>query len=165
MRNILALALISTALAACGGGGTNKTSPAEQKTAQPKLSVPKGAQSVNIATDPATVRATLVSSAAQRGTIVVQNQPNMVVMERAIREANPALDAEFGPSDNGDRIIRVRVRFQGSGCQTFAVQDLAIINNARTALAQSYALPGNPNTMESLVGLKTKAEGRGCASS
>jgi len=42
------------------------------------------------------------------------------------------------------------------------VQDLAIINNARTALEQSYALPGNPNTMESLQGLKQKAESLGC---
>ncbi len=83
---------------------------------------------------------------------------NMVVIERKMTGANPALDAEFGASDHGDRVIRVRVRFTGQPCSTLAVQDLAVINNARTALEQSFVLPGNANTMDSLKGLKSRAE-------
>ncbi|WP_208997073.1 hypothetical protein [Roseibium denhamense] len=105
-----------------------------------------------------TVRSALVASATERGTVVIQEEPNMVVMERQLSGENPALDQQFGPSDNGIRVIRIRVRFTGSACQTLAVQDLAVINNARTALEQSYVLPGNPNTLQSLQGLKSRAE-------
>ena len=82
----------------------------------------------------------------------------MVVLERPMSGENPALDQEFGPSDNGQRVIRIRVRFTGTPCQTLAVQDLAVINNVRTALEQSFVLPGNPNTLQSLQGLKSRAE-------
>jgi hypothetical protein len=104
------------------------------------------------------VHSALVASAKERGTIVIQDQPNMVVMERQLTGENPALDKQFGPSDNGSRVIRIRVRFTGSQCETLVVQDLAVINNVRTALEQSFVLPGNPNTMQSLRGLKTRAE-------
>ncbi|SHM14601.1 hypothetical protein [Roseibium suaedae] len=143
-------------LAACVSSSPRQQAPAGP--AQPTLDVPAGAQSVNIAADPATIRATLIASAQQKGTPVIQDQANMVVMERVMSGANPALDAEFGPSDNGTRVIRIRVRFTGSGCQTLAVQDVAVVNNVHTALEQSFVLPGNPNTMESLNGLKRDAE-------
>ena len=125
---------------------------------QPVLDVPAGAQSVQVAASPADVRSALKASAAERGTPVIQDEPNMVVLEREMREANPALDSEFGPSDNGVRVIRVRVRFTGTPCRTLAVQDVAVINNARTALEESFVLPGNANTMQSLQGLKSRAE-------
>lgn len=158
MRRILFAAVAAIAVAGCQSSGSR--APVGPRPVA--LTVPPGGQSVTINSDPQTVRASLVSSASERGTKVVQNDANMVVMERTMNGPNAALDQEFGPSDNGDRVIRVRVRFQGAGCQTQAVQDLAIINNARTALEQSYALPGNPNTMESLQGLKQKAESLGC---
>lgn len=142
------------ALAACQSNSSQRTSLPDQ----PVLDVPAGAQSVRIAAAPPSVRSALVASAQERGTAVVQDEPNMVVMERTMTGENPALDAEFGPSDNGDRVIRIRVRFTGSNCDTLAVQDLAVINNARTALEQSFVLPGNPNTMQSLQGLKSRAE-------
>ncbi|WP_220089887.1 hypothetical protein, partial [Pseudomonas aeruginosa] len=82
----------------------------------------------------------------------------MIIMERTMTGENPALDAEFGPSDNGNRVVRIRVRFTGTPCRTLAVQDLAVLNNAHTALEQSFVLPGNPNTLESLQGLKSRAE-------
>ncbi|EFO30740.1 hypothetical protein TRICHSKD4_4338 [Roseibium sp. TrichSKD4] len=82
----------------------------------------------------------------------------MVVMERVMAGDNPALDQEFGPSNNGNRVIRIRVRFTGAACNTFAVQELAVINNASTALEQSFVLPGNANTQDSLNGLKSRAE-------
>lgn len=126
--------------------------------AQPQLDVPTGAQSIMIAAPPQTVHAALISSAQQKGTPVIQDQPNMIVMEREMPGKNEALDSEFGPSDNGMRVIRIRIRFTGDTCKTFAVQDLAVINNVRTALEQSFVLPGNPNTMESLRGLKSRAE-------
>ncbi len=152
MRKLLIPALFS-ALAAC------QSQPASTPTKeQPTLTVPQGAQSVTIAADPATVRSTLVASAREKGTPVVQDEPNMIVMERKMTGENPALDTEFGPSDNGDRVIRIRIRFSGGNCKTLAVQDLAVINNARTALEQSFVLPGNPNTMQSLQGMKSKAE-------
>ncbi|MHA7777787.1 hypothetical protein [Roseibium sp. M-1] len=154
MRRILATGLCALALAACQSGSPQQSSLPEQ----PKLDVPVGAQSVNIAADPVTVRSALVSSAQERGTVVLQDQPNMVVLERPMTGENPALDSQFGPSDNGQRVIRIRVRFSGSQCQTLAVQDLAVINNVRTALEQSFVLPGNPNTMQSLQGLKSRAE-------
>lgn len=154
MRRLLFISFSALALAACQSGSSQRT----QLPEQPQLSVPAGAQSVNIAADPMTVRSALVSSAQERGTIVIQDQPNMVVMERAMTGENPALDNQFGPSDNGQRVIRIRVRFTGTPCQTLAVQDLAVINNSRTALEQSFVLPGNPNTMQSLQGLKSRAE-------
>ncbi|WP_305984051.1 hypothetical protein [Roseibium sp. MMSF_3544] len=154
MRQIVLLSLCAFTLAACQSSSNQSASLGNQ----PALSVPAGAQSVNIAADPTTVRSALVSSAQERGTSVLQNQPNMVVLERPMAGENPALDSEFGPSDNGDRVIRIRVRFTGSQCQTLAVQDLAVINNVRTALEQSFVLPGNPNTMQSLQGLKSRAE-------
>ncbi|MEP3045976.1 MAG: hypothetical protein ABJL55_07840 [Roseibium sp.] len=113
---------------------------------------------MKIAASPAAVRSALVSSATERGTVVIQDQPNMIVMERQMTGENPALDQQFGPSDNGMRVIRIRVRFTGSACETLAVQDLAVINNVRTGLEQSFVLPGNPNTLQSLQGLKTRAE-------
>lgn len=156
----LPIVVLSVGLAACQSSKQTQTSAPEQ----PSLSVPEGAQTVTIAANPETVRRTLVTSAAERGTNVVQDQPNMVVMERKLTDPNPALDAEFGPSDNGDRVIRIRVRFTGQNCSTLAVQDLAVINNARTALEQSFTLPGNPNTLQSLQGMKAKAEaGASCA--
>jgi hypothetical protein len=154
MRRILLTGFCALALAACQSGSPQRASLPDQ----PKLDVPAGAQSVNIAADPATVRKALVSSAQERGTVVLQDQPNMVVLERTMTGENPTLDAEFGPSDNGQRVIRIRVRFTGTPCQTLAVQDLAVINNVRTALEQSFVLPGNPNTMQSLQGLKSRAE-------
>ena len=153
MRPFVFVSLCALSLAACQSGSQRSTAPN-----QPQLSVPAGAQSVNIAADPATVRAALVSSAQERGTVVLQDETNMVVLERPMTGENPALDSEFGPSDNGQRVIRIRVRFTGAPCQTLAVQDLAVINNVRTALEQSFVLPGNPNTMQSLQGLKSRAE-------
>lgn len=154
MRHLLILGFCALTLAACQSGANQSASLGDQ----PRLSVPAGAQSVNIAADPTTVRTALVSSAQERGTTVLQDQPNMVVLERPMAGENPALDSEFGPSDNGDRVIRIRVRFTGNQCQTLAVQDLAVINNVRTALEQSFVLPGNPSTMQSLQGLKSRAE-------
>ncbi|POF28220.1 hypothetical protein CLV41_11671 [Roseibium marinum] len=154
MRNLLVISLCALALAACQSGSGRRSALPDQ----PKLDVPAGAQSVNIAGAPADVRAALVSSAQERGTVVLQNEANMVVLERPMTGANPALDSEFGPSDNGQRVIRIRVRFTGTPCQTLAVQDLAVINNVRTALEQSFVLPGNQNTMQSLQGLKSRAE-------
>ncbi|PVB59957.1 hypothetical protein [Labrenzia sp. 011] len=154
MRHILMISLCALSLAACQGGSGRRASLPDQ----PRLDVPAGAQSINIAAAPTDVRAALVSSAQERGTVVLQDQANMVVLERPMLGANPALDSEFGPSDNGQRVIRIRVRFTGSPCQTLAVQDLAVVNNVRTALEQSFVLPGNQNTMQSLQGLKSRAE-------
>ncbi|WP_040617112.1 hypothetical protein [Roseibium sp. TrichSKD4] len=146
--------VLALLLAAC----QSSTKPTTPETTQPTLTVPQGAQSVNIAADPQTVRTALVTSANERGTKVVQNSANMVVMERVMAGDNPALDQEFGPSNNGNRVIRIRVRFTGAACNTFAVQELAVINNASTALEQSFVLPGNANTQDSLNGLKSRAE-------
>lgn len=154
MRHTVIFSLCALVLAACQSSSNQSASLDNQ----PRLDVPAGAQSVNIGADPGTVRAALVSSARERGTAVLQDQPNMVILERPMAGENPALDSEFGPSDNGDRVIRIRVRFTGTQCQTLAVQDLAVINNVRTALEQSFVLPGNPNTMQSLQGLKSRAE-------
>lgn len=154
MRQLFMAAICTLTLAACQSGSSQQSSLSNQ----PTLTVPEGAQSVKIAADPSSVRNALVTSANERGTVVIQNQPNMVVMERQMTGENPALDQQFGPSDNGIRVIRIRVRFTGTPCETLAVQDLAVINNVRTALEQSFVLPGNPNTMQSLQGLKSRAE-------
>lgn len=152
MQKLLAIALLLT-VAACQSAPNRSTLPD-----QPTLDVPSGAQSITIAASPVAVRAALVASATEKGTPVVQDEANMVVMERTMTGANPALDSEFGPSDNGIRVVRIRVRFTGDQCRTLAVQDLAVINNARTALEQSFVLPGNANTLQSLQGLKSRAE-------
>ncbi|MGS4885671.1 hypothetical protein [Roseibium sp. MB-4] len=154
MRHLILAGLCALTLAACQSSNTEQASLGNQ----PQLTVPQGAQSVKVAADPMTVRSALVSSAQERGTIVIQDEPNMVVMERQLTGENPALDSQFGPSDNGNRVIRIRLRFTGTPCETLVVQDLAVINNVRTALEQSFVLPGNPNTMQSLQGLKSRAE-------
>ncbi|MFN3132917.1 hypothetical protein [Roseibium sp.] len=157
MRHLILAGLCALTLAACQSSNTQQASLGNQ----PQLTVPQGAQSVKVAADPMTVRSALVSSAQERGTIVIQDEPNMVVMERQLTGENPALDSQFGPSDNGNRVIRIRLRFTGTPCETLVVQDLAVINNVRTALEQSFVLPGNPNTMQSLQGLKSRAEQSG----
>jgi hypothetical protein len=154
MRHLILAGLCALTLAACQSSNTQQASLGNQ----PQLTVPQGAQSVKVAADPMTVRSALVSSAQERGTIVIQDEPNMVVMERQLTGENPALDSQFGPSDNGNRVIRIRLRFTGTPCETLVVQDLAVINNVRTALEQSFVLPGNPNTLQSLQGLKSRAE-------
>ncbi|OKL45284.1 hypothetical protein [Pseudovibrio exalbescens] len=148
---ILALVALTVALAACQSGGPRGSN-------QPVLRAEAGSQSITVSASPEQVRQTLKASAAEKGTLVIQDDPNMVIIENVLRRKNPVLDEEFGPSNNGDRVIRVRVRFSGSQCNTFVVQDLALLNNAHTALEQSYQLPGDPNTMQSLIGLKKRAE-------
>ncbi|MDD7910455.1 MULTISPECIES: hypothetical protein [Pseudovibrio] len=148
---IVALVALTLALAACQSG-------APRGSNQPILRAEPGTQSVAVKASPEQVRQTLKTSAAQKGTLVVQDDPNMVIIENVMRQANPVLDQEFGPSDNGDRVIRVRVRFSGSQCNTLVVQDVALLNNAHTGLEQSYKLPGDNNTMQSLIGLKQNAE-------
>jgi hypothetical protein len=150
---VLAAAL---ALTACQSGRrTNIDTPPKQAA----LTVPAGAQSIKVAANTETVRRTIVANAMERGTAIAQNQPNMVVLESTVTGANPALDSEFGPSDNGPRKFRIRVRFQGVGCDTFVVQDVAVVNNAGTALEQVFTLTQPQyNPRDSLIGLKSKAE-------
>lgn len=161
MYRLLAVTFAALALAAC----QSSRSPAPGTQQQAALTVPQGAQSVMVVASPETVRQTLVSGAAERGTPIVQNEPNMVVLERLITEEIPALDQEFGPSDNGDRKFRIRVRFQGTACNTLVVQEVFVVNNASTALEQVFALTQPQyNNPESLIGLKRKAEAAsGCA--
>jgi hypothetical protein len=150
------LFVAALALAACDTG--RRTSRPTTPNA-PVLTVPAGAQSLRVRAQPETVRQTIVANAVERGTAIAQNQPNMVVLERTVTQANPALDSEFGPSDNGPRKFRIRVRFQGANCDTLVVQDVAVVNNAGTALEQVFTLTQPQyNNRESLVGLKTKAE-------
>ncbi|MBC2860298.1 hypothetical protein H7H34_14705 [Stappia sp. 28M-7] len=121
--------------------------------------MPAGAQSITVRANTETVRQTIVANATERGTPIAQNQPNMVILERTVTGENPALDSEFGPSDNGPRKFRIRVRFQGTGCDTLVVQDVAVVNNAGTALEQVFTLTQPQyNPRDSLVGLKSKAE-------
>ncbi|MTI19288.1 hypothetical protein E1162_18760 [Rhodobacteraceae bacterium RKSG542] len=149
------LALIGASVAAC--------SPSS-RPGQPILRAEPGSQQIAIKASPEQVRQTLVSSAASRGSFVIQDDPNMVIIENAMRKANPVLDQEFGESSVGERVIRVRVRFSGDRCNTRVVQDLALINNSRTPAEQSFQLPGDANTMQSLQGLKSNAESTsGCA--
>lgn len=150
---VLAAALLLTA---CQSGRRSNVSLQPQ---QEVLTVPAGAQSISVRADAETIRQTIVANATERGTPIAQNQPNMVVLERTVTEANPALDSEFGPSDNGPRKFRIRVRFQGTGCDTLVVQDVAVVNNAGTALEQVFTLTQPQyNPRDSLVGLKSKAE-------
>lgn len=144
------------ALSACQSGRRAVTAPAPAPVV---LTVPTGAQSIQVRADTETVRQTIVANAIERGTAIAQNQPNMVVLERTVKAPNPALDGEFGPSDNGPRKFRIRVRFQGTGCDTLVVQDVAVVNNAGTALEQVFTLTQPEyNPRDSLVGLKSKAE-------
>ena len=150
MKKLLFLGL-TVALAACQAGPSNHTG-------QPTLRADADAQTIQIKASPEIVRNTLVNSASERGTIVQQNEPNMVVMESYVRGENPVLDNEFGLSDIGERAYRIRVRFAGTRCNTNVVQDLALINNIYTTQEQSFRLPGNPGSMQSLQRLKANAE-------
>ncbi|WP_310619216.1 hypothetical protein [Flexibacterium corallicola] len=122
-----------------------------------------GSQTIEVRASPEKVRETLVSSATKRGSYIIQDDPNMVIIENAMRKANPVLDEEFGPSEVGERVIRVRVRFSGTRCDTTVVQDLALINDSRTPGERSFRLPGDSNTLRSLQRLKANSEkGSGC---
>ncbi len=150
MKKLFFLGL-TAALAACQAGPSNRTG-------QPVLRADADSQTIQIKASPEAVRNTLVSSASARGTIVQQNEPNMVVMESYVRKGDPVLDNEFGPSDAGERAYRIRVRFSGTQCTTNVVQDLALVNNIYTSQEQSFRLPGNPGSMQSLQRLKANAE-------
>ncbi|MEP3278119.1 MAG: hypothetical protein ABJN26_21765 [Stappiaceae bacterium] len=156
MKRVLIAAALALSLAAC------QTASRPSGVSTPSLPVTAGAQQVNIRASTQVVRDTLIQTAQQRGTRVAVDQPNMVILERSLPSPNPVLDAEYGPSVVGDRIIRVRVRFEGQGCNTRAVQDLALVNNAGSSKEQSFQRPGDSNTMQSLQGLKQNAEARGC---
>lgn len=150
MKKLVFIALTAT-LAACQSGPSNRSG-------QPALRADKDAQTIQIKASPEVVRTTVVDSATARGTIVQQNEPNMVVMENYVRDANPVLDREFGPSDSGERAYRIRLRFSGSQCNTTVVQDLALINNIYTSQEQAFRLPGNAGSLQSLQRLKANAE-------
>lgn len=156
MLRLMVLLAAALALAACQSGRR----AAGPVTPQPAvLTVPAGAQSITVRANPEVVRQTIVANATQRGTPIAQNQPNMVVLERTVSDPIPALDNEFGPSNNGVRKFRIRVRFQGEACKTLVVQDVFVINNAGTALEQVFSLTQPQyNNRDSLVGLKAKAE-------
>ncbi|MBA5779286.1 hypothetical protein H2509_19320 [Stappia sp. F7233] len=161
MRRLAVLAALALPLAACQSSGRSVS----QYPQQAALTVPAGAQSVRVAASPDAVRQTLVSGASERGTPIIQNDANMVVLERLVTGENPALDSEFGPSDNGQRKFRIRVRFQGTPCDTLVVQEVFVVNNAGTALEQVFSVTQPQyNNPESLIGLKNKAEVlSGCA--
>ena len=153
--NPVIFSLCALFLAACQSSSNQSASLGNQ----PRLDVPAGAQSVNIAADPGTVRAALVSSARERGTAVLQDQPNMVILERPMAGENPTLwTANSVLRTMATGSFAFACALPETQCQTLAVQDLAVINNVRTALEQSFVLPGNPNTMQSLQGLKSRAE-------
>lgn len=155
MKKLIFIGL-TAALAACQSG---------PRSGQPALRADADSQTIQIQASPEVVRTTLVNSANSRGTIIQQNEPNMVVMESYVRGADPVLDQEFGPSDSGERAYRIRVRFSGSQCRTNVVQDMALINNIYTPQEQSFKLPGNPGSMQSLQRLKANAEASsGCRS-
>ncbi|GHB32434.1 hypothetical protein GCM10007094_21590 [Pseudovibrio japonicus] len=150
MKKLIFIGL-TAALAACQSGPSFRSG-------QPAIRADADSQTIQINASPEVVRTTLVNSASARGTIVQQNEPNMIVMESYERGDNPVLDNEFGPSDAGERAYRIRVRFSGSQCSTNVVQDLALVNNIYTPQERSFRLPGNPGSMQSLQRLKTNAE-------
>ncbi|KZL21333.1 hypothetical protein PsAD2_00624 [Pseudovibrio axinellae] len=156
MKKLIFIGLTAT-LAACQSG----PSP---RGGLPTIRAASNAQTVQIKASPEVVRNTLVSSANAKGTIVQQNELNMVVMESYVRGRDPVLDSEFGPSDSGERAYRIRVRFSGSQCHTTAVQDVALINNIYTPDERSFSLPGNPGLTRSLQSMKANAEASsGCS--
>ncbi|WP_349357527.1 hypothetical protein [Stappia sp.] len=156
MFRVFVVVTAALALAACQ---SSRRPSADVEPQQAVLTVPAGAQSVTVRADPDTIRQTILASATERGTPIAQNQPNMVVLERVVTEPNPALDSEFGPSDNGDRKFRIRIRFQGKECDTLVVQDVFVVNNAGTALEQVFALTQPEyNPRQSLLNMKQKAE-------
>lgn len=150
MKKLIFIGL-TAALAACQSGPSNRSG-------QLPLRPDADAQSIQIKASPEVVRSTLVKSATARGTIIQQNQPNMVVMENYVHGRNPVLDQEFGLSDSGERAYRIRLRFSGNQCNTNVVQDLALVNNIYTPQEQAFKLPGNPGSMQSLQRLKANAE-------
>ncbi|WP_068314550.1 hypothetical protein [Polycladidibacter hongkongensis] len=152
MRKLVALVLL-LAVAACQSSTSRRPSAnlASERHQE-------GTQSIIVAASPEQVRTALIASAEERGTIITRDEANMVIMENALSRKNDVLDAEFGPSDKGERVVRVRLRFSGSPCRTLVVQDLALLNNAYTDKEQSFQLPGDANTQSSLFGLKSKAE-------
>ena len=162
LLRVLIVTAAACALAACQSGRSSN----RINTPPPAvLTATVGAQSINVRANPETIRQTIVANATQRGTPIAQNQADMVVLERTVNEPNPALDAEFGPSDNGDRKFRIRIRFQGSNCDTFVVQDVFVVNNAGTALEQVFSLTQPQfNPRDSLLNMKAQAEQfGGCA--
>lgn len=155
---LLLAGTLSATLAGCQTDGNYMGLGSAPSTAQPAMPTTPGSQTVTIAASPKTVHDVLIASAKQHGTLIVQDNPNMIVMERLMSGNDPAVNKEFGPSDHGARVVRIRIRLMGSGCQTTAVQDLALVNNANTTNEQSFAMPGNDNTMQSLRGLQENAE-------
>ncbi len=150
MKKLIFIGL-TAALAACQSGPS-------YRGGQPAIRADADSQTIQINASPEVVRTTLVNSASARGTIVQQNEPNMVVMESYLRDNNPVFDNEFGPSDVGERAYRIRIRFSGSQCSTNVVQDIALVNNIYTPQERAFQVPANPNSMQNLQRLKSNAE-------
>jgi hypothetical protein len=150
MKKLIFIGL-TAALAACQSGPSNRSG-------QPAIRADADSQTIQINASPETVRNTLVDSASARGTIVQQNEPNMVVMESYLRGENAVFDNEFGPSDAGERAYRIRVRFSGSQCSTNVVQDIALVNNIYTPEERAFQVPSNSASMQNLQRLKANAE-------
>ncbi|WP_063289699.1 MULTISPECIES: hypothetical protein [unclassified Pseudovibrio] len=150
MKKLIFIGL-TAALAACQSGPSNRSG-------QPTIRADADSQTIQINASPETVRKTLVDSASARGTIVQQNEPNMVVMESYLRGDSPVFDNEFGPSDAGERAYRIRVRFSGAQCSTNVVQDIALVNNIYTPEERAFQVPANSASMQNLQRLKSNAE-------
>lgn len=155
MRRLILVSFLALPFAACQSSRTSLP----QYPQPVALTVPTGAQSVTIAASPEIVREALIVSANERGTAIIQNDPNMIVLETLANEENPALDENYGPSNNGNRKFGVRIRFQGTNCNTFAVQEVYVTNNAGTALEQKFTIiDPKYNSRDALIRLKNRAE-------
>ena len=94
IKNLVLLSLFALSLAGCGAA----------RFSAPQLAPAASGPSVDIFAPGARVRQVIAQRAVRRGTQVVANDPRGVVLERALPQTSPVLEASCGPHQPGRRI-------------------------------------------------------------
>ena len=132
-RTLLILSCGLSCGLAFGGCTTSRfSSPGASPVAIPVASAASG-PSVEINAPGQAVRQVIAQRARQRGTGVVANDVNGVVLERDLPQTSPVLEASCGPQVQGRR-IRIDLRTAESGGVT-------LVSEQRTVLDPGGACP------------------------
>jgi hypothetical protein len=151
MRQLLALATVAAALAACG--------PQNRPVATaPVSAVNPGVPFVDIAAPGPRVRAAIAERARSRGTKVASNTRDGVVLERELPSTTPALEQSCGPHQQG-RKVRIILSTDEQPGRTVVSEQRYVVDGAGVCLVRLDRADMD-EAVRSLDQLKQQIEGR-----